>query len=1263
MYASDFLFFTIMLLLLVLMGFITIYDHMSDHNWEKSHHRTLRNRLEDATKTVDVVKVKNNPCCMARTKVCMACEMGITIATFCEKIAPLHKEDFGCDDSTTLSHTSKNEPEMIITSVYNYKKDPQRFMKVNCNFDYIANFYNSIVFYKLNAVIMHDCFSKEFIDRFSTSNIKFVKVNANKDMSTNDFRFVQYNKYIEQHISPYYMFVDASDVFFNGNPFNYMKRNEHGHTLFMSPDYGMFHKNAWQVKKCYNRAGELWDQNVKMHNAGVWGGDYHMSKCILECVVNQLTTTLKGRGNCNMPALNWCVHFGDCTYENTVEDQPDFVNPFRKKCRGDHLIIHNKCKDTEGKTCLVRQNDKLVLSKKISQCEKLILKKKNCVKSIQTLCPLMKGEHCYEKKYTHGIASTVYLMKDNTVVKKALTTNQYVRELETYKYLKKHNSTWISPELLGVDINNRCFRLENGGVNLHGVQPTIETLHSLKLIIEQMKKINLSHNDLSLEEVLVDTHGNVKIIDFGWSSFTGVSAMPKERTFKDETILQRVKFMIEPPLGSELHVIVHWVSKERDIVLRRLQEHKSLEIFAMIEFKYASTQTLDAFYAPQHAIHGNKGKVPFLLIVVIDKRPKYVFKEVRGCEVLVNKNTYDFKHSIRRGRGGFIHSSDNLEESYTNLRALSPSKKHAPFIYWTLWRSKIKSSSPHNFVPNCTKIAGTRPNDKEKISKTQSTILSWLESMSSCTKVVAWKIDRDDFLSSITMNKDIDIFVESIENAVKCLPLSATRKGTKIVAPGITGLHMYDHVPSTNLPGIKMPLLNNIFADSIIVASFPTLRTTSLEHACILRWLEYHKNKKRKGKHLVWTQKHCFHPFTKARIRWGDLTPGPIGNTVNCVVEISKGSTSKYEIDTEFIDSPLNVSRVLEKPIPVNYGFIPQTYVSPDAQWYGQNGDGDPLDCIVIGEPINTGTVVPVTVLGVLEFYDSGKMDWKIITQAKKSGVLDIKMLRDWFNSYKVQNIKVALKFDYGNEDIANSLIRQTHGYWRHTTISLVVPAIKDDISFLHELNTNIKYQLRKPDEIIVILSGTSQKDCVKIEGWTIECFDEKIHQGEARNIGWDMASSDIVSFMDADDTMYPERIEIIHKMFNKNKNLKLLVHEFDRFKSSDFRLNSMRQHNINSNPDIDDGHMLYITMKKTQGKQLHLRIDLAHGHVSIQKNIHCPKFVSKVGEDSIFVRKCVQTIGDNKEAMAFVRHPLSHYIPRANILKRREKLKPTPVE
>ena len=222
---------------------------------------------------------------------------------------------------TPSQSDSKN---IILTSVYSYRKDPQRGRKIDCEFDYIANFYNSVSFYEMRAVIMHDCYSEQFVKQYETDKIAFVRVNSpDKSISTNDFRFKRYNSYLKENRHSYYMFVDASDVFFNGNPFNYMKNHEHGHTLFMSPDIGNFHKNAWQVKKCYKKAGELWDQNVKMHNAGVWGGDHETSQCILDCVVNQFETTLKGINNCNMPALNWCVHFGGCTVSPANIDNLD----------------------------------------------------------------------------------------------------------------------------------------------------------------------------------------------------------------------------------------------------------------------------------------------------------------------------------------------------------------------------------------------------------------------------------------------------------------------------------------------------------------------------------------------------------------------------------------------------------------------------------------------------------------------------------------------------------------------------------------------------------------------------------------------------------------------------------------------------------------------------------------------------------------------------------------------------------------------------
>ena len=171
--------------------------------------------------------------------------------------------------------------------------------------------------------------------------------------------------------------------------------------------------------------------------------------------------------------------------------------------------------------------------------------------------------------------------------------------------------------------------------------------------------------------------------------------------------------------------------------------------------------------------------------------------------------------------------------------------------------------------------------------------------------------------------------------------------------------------------------------DSVHVAMVPTLRTTSLEHACVLRWMQI-KIYPHKKQHLKWTLENCPPLFTNIDIRWNDLSIGTNKGDIHCVIEVPKGSIKKYELDREFIDTPIGdikANRLLPMPMVANYGFIPQTYVSNDAQWNGKSGDGDPLDCIVHGPRLNVGTIVNVSVLGVLEFYDDDKMDFKIITR------------------------------------------------------------------------------------------------------------------------------------------------------------------------------------------------------------------------------------------------------------------------------------------
>ena len=104
---------------------------------------------------------------------------------------------------------------------------------------------------------------------------------------------------------------------------------------------------------------------------------------------------------------------------------------------------------------------------------------------------------------------------------------------------------------------------------------------------------------------------------------------------------------------------------------------------------------------------------------------------------------------------------------------------------------------------------------------------------------------------------------------------------------------------------------------------------------------------------------------------WHDVTPDRVRpDNFIAVIEIEKGSKSKYELDktTGFII----LDRVLytSTHYPANYGFIPRTYAE----------DNDPLDVLVLcSEPILPLSMVRCYPIGVFSMLDQGKMDEKII--------------------------------------------------------------------------------------------------------------------------------------------------------------------------------------------------------------------------------------------------------------------------------------------
>ncbi|KAG6386344.1 hypothetical protein SASPL_155242 [Salvia splendens] len=117
---------------------------------------------------------------------------------------------------------------------------------------------------------------------------------------------------------------------------------------------------------------------------------------------------------------------------------------------------------------------------------------------------------------------------------------------------------------------------------------------------------------------------------------------------------------------------------------------------------------------------------------------------------------------------------------------------------------------------------------------------------------------------------------------------------------------------------------------------------------------------------------------------WHDLEIGPGAPKIfNCVVEISKGSKVKYELDKK--TGLIKVDRVLYSSVvyPHNYGFIPRTLCE----------DSDPMDVLVIMqlncaislpymcvlEPVLPGCFLRAKAIGLMPMIDQGEKDDKII--------------------------------------------------------------------------------------------------------------------------------------------------------------------------------------------------------------------------------------------------------------------------------------------
>jgi inorganic pyrophosphatase len=160
------------------------------------------------------------------------------------------------------------------------------------------------------------------------------------------------------------------------------------------------------------------------------------------------------------------------------------------------------------------------------------------------------------------------------------------------------------------------------------------------------------------------------------------------------------------------------------------------------------------------------------------------------------------------------------------------------------------------------------------------------------------------------------------------------------------------------------------------------------------------------------------------------LSEIPIGNKapdeINCVIEISKGSSNKYEY-SKALDMVV-LDRVLYSPLhyPCDYGFIPQTNYL----------DGDPLDILVlVSQPTFPGCLVRVRPVGVLMMEDDKGPDEKILSVASNDPrFAETRSLADvgdhllaelihFFEVYKHLEWKAVDVLGWKDADVARALI------------------------------------------------------------------------------------------------------------------------------------------------------------------------------------------------------------------------------------------------
>jgi GT2 family glycosyltransferase len=212
--------------------------------------------------------------------------------------------------------------------------------------------------------------------------------------------------------------------------------------------------------------------------------------------------------------------------------------------------------------------------------------------------------------------------------------------------------------------------------------------------------------------------------------------------------------------------------------------------------------------------------------------------------------------------------------------------------------------------------------------------------------------------------------------------------------------------------------------------------------------------------------------------------------------------------------------------------------------------------------------------------------------------------------------------------------------------IGVAIPCYNGHINQLYVLLDSIEKQTILPDKVVVSTSSTKEFKNNNIYSFPLEIIvvEEKNNAAKNRNRAASfLTDMDFISFIDADDVMHPQRIEMLLKVFKEHDSDIILHNYFDNnsptndiFKNVEckeivVRINSLRQHwsgCIEHCNYFDEG--------------------IHHGHVSVKKDIFAKiKFPEEseflTREDCVF---CYRVFSLPNIRNAYIANELSYYKP-----------------